>query len=335
MADWGTFAGFAGVVLAALLLLARLSQRTVSGDAHADATGRGRADERVDSDVADSPAGPSPFDPREPGGEHDSDGPETAARGRRANGGAAEATDVRVDAVDAEFEVDPDARGEGATGPAHRQVREGRERLSTGTLLVNVALSQGLLGGLLALGAWYTGVPPAALGLGGPAFAPAVLLAGCGLGVGLYLVNEAGAAVGERFGLGGSEELRAMLAPDSTAGWALLLGGVLPIIALFEEFLFRAVLVGALAAGFGVSPWLLAGLSSLAFAAGHGAQGPAGIVVTGALGLVLAAAFVVTESLAAVVVAHYLVNALEFAVHEGLGFEWSGNQDGEAGPPDG
>jgi hypothetical protein len=41
----------------------------------------------------------------------------------------------------------------------------------------------------------------------------------------------------------------------------------------------------------------------------------------GALGFVLAAAFVRTGGLL-VVVAHYLVNALEFVVHEGLGLEW-------------
>jgi membrane protease YdiL (CAAX protease family) len=61
----------------------------------------------------------------------------------------------------------------------------------------------------------------------------------------------------------------------------------------------------------------LAACSSVAFAFGHGAQGRAGIVVTGALGFVLAAAFVVTGSLVTVVVAHYLVNALEFVVNEG------------------
>jgi uncharacterized membrane protein len=38
---------------------------------------------------------------------------------------------------------------------------------------------------------------------------------------------------------------------------------------------------------------------------------------------VLAVTFVLTGSLLVVVVAHYLVNALEFVVHEGLGFEWS------------
>lgn len=51
-----------------------------------------------------------------------------------------------------------------------------------------------------------------------------------------------------------------------------------------------------------------------------GAQGRLGIIVTGLLGFVLAAAFVLTESLLVVVVAHYLVNALEFAGHELFGW---------------
>jgi membrane protease YdiL (CAAX protease family) len=55
-----------------------------------------------------------------------------------------------------------------------------------------------------------------------------------------------------------------------------------------------------------------------------------GVVVTGVLGFVLAAAFVLTGSLLAVVVAHYLVNALEFVVHEGLGADPFGRERGGA-----
>ncbi len=121
------------------------------------------------------------------------------------------------------------------------------------------------------------------------------------------------------FGFGDATALREAMAPDSAAGWAVLLLVVLPLVAGFEELLFRGVLIGAFATGFDVSPWLLAALSSVAFALGHGAQGRVGIVVTGALGFVLAAAFVLTGSLVAVVVAHYLVNALEFVVSERWG----------------
>ncbi|MFB6161555.1 MAG: type II CAAX prenyl endopeptidase Rce1 family protein, partial [Haloferacaceae archaeon] len=174
----------------------------------------------------------------------------------------------------------------------------------------------------LLAGAWYARVPAAALGADGPALSPGALGAGVGVGVALYLANEVGATLGERVGIGGASEFRAALAPDTTRGWLLLLFVVLPVIAGFEELLFRGALVGAMHAGFGVSPWAMAALSSLAFAAGHGAQGPAGVAVTGLLGFLLAAAFVLTGSLLTVVVAHYLVNALEFLVHEWLDVEF-------------
>lgn len=197
--------------------------------------------------------------------------------------------------------------------------------ITTGELLANVALSHGLFGVILVLGVWYTQVPPRTLGVEATPVSvglPAVAI-GLGLGVVLYLANEVGAAVGQRFGIGHSEALREALAPESTRGWILLLGVVLPIVAAFEELLFRAALIGALSVGFGVSPWVLAVASSIAFAFGHGAQGPGGIVVTGVLGFALALAFVVTGSLLAVIVAHYVVNALEFLIHEGLEVEWA------------
>ncbi|MFB6281664.1 MAG: lysostaphin resistance A-like protein, partial [Haloferacaceae archaeon] len=168
---------------------------------------------------------------------------------------------------------------------------------------------------------WYAAVPAGALGAGAAGIGPVPAAAGLGLGAALYVANEAGAAVGRHVGLGGGEELRAALAPETAGGWAVLLLVVLPIIAGFEELLFRGALIGAMSAGFGLSPWPLALGSSVAFAAGHGAQGRVGMAVTGALGFVLAAAFVLTGSLLAVVVAHYLVNALEFLVHEWAGID--------------
>lgn len=186
-------------------------------------------------------------------------------------------------------------------------------------LLVSAAFSQALVGALLAGLAWYAEVPAGALGIDDPS---AAVLPGIALGVGLYAANEAGGWLAERVGIDADESLRELLAPETAGDWLLLLGVVLPLVAVVEEFLFRAALVGALAAGFSVSPWLLAVFSSVAFGVGHGLQGPGGVVVTGALGFVLAAAFVLTGSLWVVVVAHYLVNALEFLVHEGIGVEW-------------
>lgn len=193
--------------------------------------------------------------------------------------------------------------------------------IPTGVLLVNVALSQGLFGVVLVGAAWYTQIPPRAFGVTGVSVTALAL--GAALGVALYLANEVGANLTRRAGVATGEELRALLAPSTSGGWLLLLLVVLPVIAGFEELLFRGALVGALSTGFAVSPWLLAVVSSAAFALGHGAQGPGGVVVTGLLGFVLAAAFVLTDSLTVVFVAHYLVNALEFVVHEGLDVDWA------------
>jgi membrane protease YdiL (CAAX protease family) len=309
MPEWTTFAGLAGVVLALLLLLAALSQgRFRGGSADADPTpGSG-------SDPEATAGGVDPTDPDRLGGS----APDPAV-----DGGTPGAPEPTAEMAPFVHPFVDERRGSGGreadrSDPAGTAGPADPADLSTGALLLNVAVSQGLFASLLVAGALLTGIPATAFGLGPGAAALPALLAGVGLGVVLYAANEVGAAVGERVGFGGGEELRAVLAPDSAAGWAALLLVVLPVIAGFEELLFRGVLVGVLSAGFGVSPWLLAGGSSVAFALGHGAQGRAGIAVSGSLGFALAAGFVLTGSLVAVVVAHYLVNALEFVVHEGL-----------------
>jgi membrane protease YdiL (CAAX protease family) len=194
--------------------------------------------------------------------------------------------------------------------------RGGPTRFSTATLLANVVVSQGLFASLLLVGMWVASIPAAALGLTADSLAPFPFAVGVALGVALHAVNTVGSRLSDRLGFGDATALREAMAPESAAGWAVLLLVVLPLVAGFEELLFRGILIGAFATGFGLSPWLLAALSSVAFALGHGAQGRAGVVVTGALGFVLAAAFVLTGSLATVVVAHYLVNALEFVINE-------------------
>lgn len=198
--------------------------------------------------------------------------------------------------------------------------------LTTGALLANVAVTQGLVALVVLVAAWYFSIPADALGVtdaqsstGGPVLA---LGLGLGFGIALWAGNELSTSVADVVGAAYDERLRGLLAPDSAAGWALLLGGVLPIVAASEELLFRAALIGVPAAGFGVSPWLLAVVSSVAFALGHGAQGRVGVVVTGGLGFVLAAGYVVSGSLLLVVVAHYLVNALEFLLHELVSVPW-------------
>ncbi len=156
--------------------------------------------------------------------------------------------------------------------------------------------------------------------LGAPAFAslgtPGLVALGVAAGAALVVGNEAAARLGRRVGLAPSDRLRATMAPKTAGEWVLLLGVVLPVIAVFEEALFRGALVGAFAAGLALDPWLLAVGSSVTFGLGHGAQGRLGVVITGALGLVLAGLFVVTGSLLVPIVAHYVVNAAEFATHE-------------------
>ncbi|WP_336336861.1 CPBP family intramembrane glutamic endopeptidase [Haloarcula brevis] len=211
-----------------------------------------------------------------------------------------------------------------------RQAAAERERLterlapadvSTGALLANVAFTQGLFGVLLVAGAFYFEIPAGAFGVTADALStglPAVAV-GVGAGIGFWLGNEAAAALADGFGVTFDESLRELLAPDSAGGWVVLLGVVLPVIAVVEELLFRAAAIGVPVAGLGAPAAGMAVVASVAFALGHGAQGRAGIVVTGTLGLALAGLFVLTDSLLAVVVAHYLVNALELLVHEGLG----------------
>mgnify|MGYP000424576412 FL=1 len=309
MADWATFAAFAGVVLGLLLVLAHLSQQSLD----ADGDPAGSKPERVGASVEGPFSGAADAEALDPSAEPDVEGPSADdAESPSTFDAEVAAHRHRRPATVVEGEVSSPATNAGES-----------PGMSTGALLANVAVSQGAFGLLLLGGALLAGIPFSAFGVTASTTGPVAIAAGVGLGTALYAANEVGAAASARVGLGRSEALREQLAPDTPGGWAVLLLVVLPIIAGFEELLFRGALVGVIAVGFEVSPWLLAALSSVAFALGHGAQGPTGIVVTGLLGFVLAAAFVLTGSLLVVVVAHYLVNALEFVVHEGLGVEWS------------
>lgn len=182
------------------------------------------------------------------------------------------------------------------------------------TLLLSVTASQGALAVVVLGGALVAAVPPGALGIAVPSLQE--VAAGVGLGAAIAVANEVLGRAARRVGVG-SDGLRRALTPETTAGWIALLLVVLPTIAGFEELLFRGALIGAVSTGYAVSPWLLAVGSTAAFALAHGAQGPAGVVVTGLLGGALAVGFLMTGSLTVVIVAHYLVNAVEFAAHGG------------------
>ncbi|GAA0192302.1 CPBP family intramembrane glutamic endopeptidase [Halobaculum roseum] len=306
MTRWTAFAGLATVVLLLLLGLARLSEAQFApvdepaargGDRTGDGAADGATGATGGTDAAPEAHGPTATPSR----------PETPSHPA----------------------TTPDAdRSLSAPERSPVAAAEAEASLSAGVLLANVALSQGVFGAMLVAAAVWADVPAAALGLVPAATLPDLAL-GVGLGAALWLASEAGGRLAERVGIEVNEALRGALAPDTLGGWAILLLAVLPTVALFEEFLFRAVLVGAFGVGLDAPawlpatiagldpwPWLLAAGSSVAFALGHGAQGRAGIVATGALGFVLAGAFVLTGSFALVVVAHYLVNALTLVVHE-------------------
>lgn len=195
-------------------------------------------------------------------------------------------------------------------------------RVSKTALLANVAVTHGLFALVLLAGALIAEVPLSALGIGSAAVSGTDAVAvGVAIGLAIAVVNTLAGGVAEAFEADPSGPLRELLAPDSRRGWLALLFVVLPIIAGFEELLFRSVLIGAFAAGFDLSPWALAVGSSVVFGAGHGAQGRLGIAATGLLGFALAAVFVTTDSLLVVWLAHYVVNAVEFVLVEGIGYE--------------
>ncbi len=347
MPDWATFVGLTGVVLVLLLVLSHLTQTAFSdGDADDsdDATVRHGASSDADRvDIAvDLPPG-NRDSHRTSSGERNPDRfPTDAAENDRSEDArAADDSSARspsaADAVDDRVGTGSDRHRDSSESPAsittddRRPVERGVDpgSLSTGMVLANVAFSQGLFALVLLGAAVYTAIPASALGVEfSVAYLETGLLLGAVAGVAFYAANELAAAAATRLGFDHEEQLRELLSPDSARGWLLLLLGVLPIIAGFEELLFRAALIGVPAAGFGLSPWLLAVGSSIAFALGHGMQGSVGVVVTGLLGFVLAAVFIVTGSLLVVVVAHYLVNALEFVVHEGLEFDWAETLEG-------
>jgi membrane protease YdiL (CAAX protease family) len=103
--------------------------------------------------------------------------------------------------------------------------------------------------------------------------------------------------------------------PRHRREWLLVPLALLPAVFL-EELLFRSLLLG----GFGsfAPPLLLAIVWSILFGAMHLPQGALGIVVAAALGLFLSFLFLMTQSLVAPFIAHYVINLLQlvWASHE-------------------
>lgn len=290
MTQWGPFLAVTVLALVVLLVLARQSQRLIRDD------GQRRPDTLL------------------PDGENETGSKAATVPEREPATPAAECIGPARPPESTTEEAPPN-RGE----PPPRDSLE----LTTELMFLNVAFTQGLVVVILAVAAWYFDVPAEAFGITGEQTVSGwtTLPTGVVFGVLLWVGNETATGLADAVGAAYDEAVRELLAPESPGGWAVLFVGVLPTIALGEELLFRGALIGVPHAGYGVSIWLLAGLSSVAFALGHGAQGRVGVVVTGLLGFVLAGGYVVTGSLVVVVVAHYVINALEFFVHELLGVE--------------
>jgi membrane protease YdiL (CAAX protease family) len=312
---WAPFFALTGVVVVLVLGLARLSSGALREDGATKPTA-GNSEPGEPDEALGEPTTPGSPGPQAGRASH---------RPRPPAGGGPQGPSPPVEPAD-----EPPGDPAVAARPAAQRAEEERAQtdqepvqLSTEMLLANVALTQGLVGIAIGAGLWYFEIPLGAIGLAADPWVAGLPAVGLGVGFGLVLWtgNEAAAGIADAVGAGYDEAMRSMLAPATHGGWAVLLGLVLPTVAVVEELLFRGALIGVPAAGLDISPWLLAVVSSAAFALGHGAQGRVGIAVTGLLGFVLAAGYVVSGSLVVVVVAHYLVNALEFVVHEALGVD--------------
>lgn len=331
MPDWATFAAATVVLTLLILYFTRRSRRTLerirvvdSRDDLAVAAGRDTDEGSGGAATGSAPTEKAPVSERIDEARPPVTSDEDPAHRSTDDGHATDAVDDR-------------------TEPNRAPLDRDEPVLTTTLLLVNAAASQALALVVLVALAWWTAVPASAFGLAEahpvlgsaviPAFGsavvsvldapsiPAAIGLGAVAGVALYAGNESIARLATRVGIAVPDRLREAMAPGDAREWGLLLGIVLPVVALFEEALFRGALIGVFAVGLAVDPWLLAVASSVAFGLAHSAQGRIGIAVTGLLGLGLAGLFVVSGSLLLVIVAHYVVNASEFVVREGVGVE--------------
>ncbi|MBS3761247.1 CPBP family intramembrane glutamic endopeptidase [Halodesulfurarchaeum sp.] len=183
-------------------------------------------------------------------------------------------------------------------------------QLSRSALYLNVVVSHGLVLGLIGVVIWWTGVPLKPLGIEMvPEWAWLVGVAGA-----LIVLNEAAARVTSNFETA-ENQLRDLLTPATGPEWVVLLGLLLPTIAITEELLFRGVLIGAFAVATPVPTGFLIVGSAILFGGAHTAQGWLGMGIATLLGVALGAAYVWTGSLWLVIGAHYLIDLVEFVSH--------------------
>ncbi len=105
-----------------------------------------------------------------------------------------------------------------------------------------------------------------------------------------------------------SPQIMKSVTPKNQREWVLIILPLLLAVSI-EELLFRGLLIG----GFSlvVNPWVMAIASSLIFGIMHSPQGSLGIVLTGTVGFIFAAAFILSNSLILVICAHFIVNFLQ------------------------
>ncbi|MCL4396541.1 MAG: CPBP family intramembrane metalloprotease [Chloroflexi bacterium] len=129
-----------------------------------------------------------------------------------------------------------------------------------------------------------------------------------GAAAGILLTPSTRWAVG-RFGkaIYSPAVVRAIL-PRSRREWVLVPLAMTSAV-LLEELLFRSLLIGGLSPF--APPAALAVIGSVVFGAMHLPQGILGMVGAGLLGLLLSALFLYTASLAAPVVAHYVIDMVQ------------------------
>ncbi|WP_224447541.1 CPBP family intramembrane glutamic endopeptidase [Haloprofundus salilacus] len=135
------------------------------------------------------------------------------------------------------------------------------------------------------------------------------------VGVGLMAAQKLFFGVTYRFGYEHDMTTFELLSPDTSDEWVLHLGLFLPVVAVYEELVFRVGLIALGYSAFGVDTWTLVAVSAVLFGLAHRQQEWGGVVIMGISGIAFGAVYLWTASLLTVVIAHYSMNVLAFAVY--------------------
>lgn len=205
--------------------------------------------------------------------------------------------------------------------PANATYREVIERT------VKVPIGVVLLAGAFVL----VGFDPGILLFQRPGEPVATVAEGVALGFALYALAIVVGVAGEVAGLPTDRSALATMRPDRAAQWPVHLVAVLPLLALYEELLYRGLVVGATFTALyplvGPTRSLLIVVSAAVFGATHLHMGRGGALQATAIGLGLVVAALARDSLVVAVVGHYVLNVLAQGTHALQG------RFGESGDP--